>query len=252
MSGNAIETGRSVTSKVVAILMTFADGEAHTLTEVARLAGMPTSTVHRLMGELAESGALERIDGSHYRVGLPLKAICTLPARPPHVHERAQRVMQDLSTAALAPVRLGVLAEGRVAYIEKASVQSPVSSYADGSTVPVHASSMGKALLAFSPPGTLDMIVARGLKAYTRHTLTSAEALRKSLARTRASRVAISRWELVMGVSTVAVPVFGEGGTVTAALELTVRDLRSDMRLVHPLLVVAARSMSHDLATSPG
>ena len=37
MAGNAIEPGRSVTSKVVAILLTFGDGEEHSLTEIARL-----------------------------------------------------------------------------------------------------------------------------------------------------------------------------------------------------------------------
>jgi hypothetical protein len=37
---------------------------------------------------------------------------------------------------------------------------------------------------------------------------------------------------------------------VVAALELTVRDLRTDLRLLHPVLMVAARSLSRELATS--
>jgi IclR family acetate operon transcriptional repressor len=250
VAGNSMESGRSVTSKVVAILMTFADGEVRTLTEVARLAGIPTSTVHRLIGELTSWGVLERTEGSQYRVGVPLKEICRHGTRVPNLHERARRVMEDLSVVAHTPVRLGVLVDSRVCYIEKTSVNRPVSSYSDGCTAPVHATSMGKALLAFSPPMTVETVVARGLKAFTAHTLTSVEDLRKALSAIRLSRVAVSRWEWVSGVSTVAVPVFGGGGKVVAALELTVRDLRTDLRTLHPVLIVAARSLSRELASS--
>ena len=51
MAGNSTDAGRSVTSKVVAILLTFADGNIHSLTEIARLAGLPVSTAHRLATE---------------------------------------------------------------------------------------------------------------------------------------------------------------------------------------------------------
>jgi hypothetical protein len=37
MAGNSAEPGRSVTSKIVAILLTFRDGNEHSLTEIARL-----------------------------------------------------------------------------------------------------------------------------------------------------------------------------------------------------------------------
>jgi hypothetical protein len=53
MAGNAIEPGRSVTSKVAAILLTFGDGAEHSLTEIARLTCLPVSTTHRLVTELA-------------------------------------------------------------------------------------------------------------------------------------------------------------------------------------------------------
>ena len=57
LSGNSSESGRSVTSKIVAILLTFADGTLHPLTEIAGLTGIPTSTVHRLVSELVASAS---------------------------------------------------------------------------------------------------------------------------------------------------------------------------------------------------
>jgi DNA-binding IclR family transcriptional regulator len=53
MAGNSTESGRSVTSKITSILMTFTEGSVHSLTEIARLAGLPVSTAHRLTSELA-------------------------------------------------------------------------------------------------------------------------------------------------------------------------------------------------------
>src|ERR1700753_2861194 len=83
MAGNSAEPGRSVTSKIVAILLTFHDGNEHSLTEIARLTCLPVSTAHRLVTELAGWGVLERTDESMFRIGLPIKATSRRPAFNP-------------------------------------------------------------------------------------------------------------------------------------------------------------------------
>ena len=55
MAGNCLDSGRTVTSKVTAILLTFAQGNEHSMAEIARLTGLPISTAHRLMTELTSS-----------------------------------------------------------------------------------------------------------------------------------------------------------------------------------------------------
>ena len=62
MAGNSTDPGRSVTSKVTAILMVFADGDVHSLTEIAAYADLPTSTAHRLASELVAWRLLERTE----------------------------------------------------------------------------------------------------------------------------------------------------------------------------------------------
>ena len=47
--------------------------------------------------------------------------------------------------------------------------------------VPAHAAASGKALLAFSPPYVIDRVIAAGLPAFTRHTITSPDVLRQRL-----------------------------------------------------------------------
>jgi DNA-binding IclR family transcriptional regulator len=253
VAGNSTDAGRSVTSKVVSILLSFTDGTEQSLTEIARLAGLPVSTAHRLVSELAAWGILERTDDAHYRVGSPLKVLGSTAPHPPSLHERARRVMEDLSAATRTDVRLGVLDGLEVAYTERACGHRPASHLWGSRTVPVHATAMGKALIAFSPTGKLDEVISHGLDRYTPYTLTTPDRLRRSLAVTRLTRVAISRWELELGSSSVAVPVFGGGGSVVAAIELKVRDLRSDLRAMQPALVVAARGLSRELGVGrPG
>ncbi len=250
MAGNSAETGRSVTSKVIAILMTFTDGSTHSLTEIARLAVLPISTAHRLVTELAARGVLDRTEDGSYQVGLPLRMIGTRASNPPNIQERAPRVMEDLSTATRARVRLGVFDGLEVAYIEKAPGHRPVTTFGAAATLPAHATALGKALLAFTSPRVVDLIIAEGLRAYTPYTLTTPDRFRRALAVTRLTRIAVSRWELDLGVSTVATPVFAPGGHVVAALDLRVHDLRSDLQVVQPALIVAARSLSRELVTA--
>jgi len=250
MAGNSAEPGRSVTSKIVAILLTFHDGNEHSLTEIAQLTCLPVSTAHRLVTELAAWGVLERTDESRFRVGLPIKAIGARTSYTPAIIEAARRVLEDLVTAARTCARLGILTDTGVAYIEKRCDHSPVTTFAQTPRLPAHATALGKALLAFSPADMVDDVIASGLQRYTPSTLTEPDRLRRCLASIRLTRVAISRWELRPGVCEVAVPVFGSGGLAVAALELEVPNLRADLQMASSVLTVATRGLSRQLAAS--
>jgi DNA-binding IclR family transcriptional regulator len=248
MAGNSADAGRSVTSKVVAILQTFSQGDRHSLTEIAHRTGLPISTVHRLASELSAYGMLERTDDAHYRIGTPLRVIGSIADDPPTLHERARAIMEDVAATTHTDVRLGVLEGGQVAYIEKRSGHRPISGSSTTGRLPAHATALGKALLAFSPVRTVDAVIAAGLKHYTPYTLATPDRLRRALAETRLSFVAASRWELAPQECAIAAPVFGAGGVLLAALELQVRDLRVDTPHLQPALLVAARSLSRQLA----
>jgi DNA-binding IclR family transcriptional regulator len=248
VAGNSTEVGRSVTSKITSILMTFTEGSEHSLTEIARLAGLPISTAHRLTSELASWRLLERTEDGLYRAGLPLRMIGTGAGCPPSIGERAPCVLEDLSSAMRSRVRLGVLHELEVAYIEKQPGPHPVSAFTPAATLPAHPTALGRALLAFSPTSTVEMTIMRGLRPYTQHTVTSPDRFRRALAVTRLTRVAVTRWELEAGSCGVAMPVFGPGGEVVAAIEVAVRDLGKELQPVMAALSIASRSLSRELA----
>ncbi|HLL68091.1 MAG TPA: IclR family transcriptional regulator [Micromonosporaceae bacterium] len=253
MAGNSSDAGRSVTNKVIAILLVFTRGNRYSLSEIARLTGLPISTTHRLATELAACGILERSEDGSYLPGAHLKMIGgqSMPGLST-LHEKARWVMEDLAAAtARATVRFGVLSNLRIAFIERPPGTRPVSTFYEASTCPAHATAIGKALLAFSPPETVDLVIDRGLEQYTPHTLTTPERLRRALAVTRLTHVAIARGELEPMTASIAVPVFGAGGEAVGALELQAQDPMELPRLQAPL-VVAARSLSRELAAANG
>jgi hypothetical protein len=63
----------------------------------------------------------------------------------------------------------------------------------------------------------------------------------------RLTRVAVTRWEFEPKACGVAVPVFGPGGEVVAALELTVGDLGRDLHPAMTALSIASRSLSREI-----
>ena len=235
-------------SKVSAILAAFSVGDAHTMTEIAKRAGLPISTAHRLLLELTSQGLLYRAPDGRFRVGLTLRVVGgrqngTIPG----IAERAQHVLADLSEATHRETRLGVLAGMAVAYIEKQPGHRPASMFADGRTLPAHATALGRAILAFSAPQLVDVLIRQGLPAYTSRTTTAPDKLRRALAITRLSRFALSRGELEPDHSAIASPVFGPGGEVAAAIEIRLCNTAVDMPALGPALAVAARSLSREL-----
>ena len=72
MAGNSTYVGRSVSSKVTAIPMVFADGDVHMLTEIAASADFLTST-RTVWPWTGRRRLLERTEEPSYRIGWPLR-----------------------------------------------------------------------------------------------------------------------------------------------------------------------------------
>ena len=249
MAGNTIESGRTVASKLTAILQTFAEGAEHSMTEIARLTGLPMSTAHRLMSELTSRQFLERKSGGQFRVGLALRMIGGIDAGPARITERGPCVLEDLAACMKGRARMGVLEDLDVSYIEKGS--EPATSPSAGGSVPAHSSAMGLALLAFSPDETVARIIASGAHRGSRHTVDAPDRLRHTLEVIRLTRVAVTRPEFGSGAHSVAMPVFGPGGRVVAAFELALPNSQDrDVASAVAVLTIACRSLSRELSSA--
>jgi len=238
---------RSAVSRITAILSTFLTGRSHSVTEMARLTGLPVSTTHRIAVDLASWQLLHRTADGRYRIGIILRQLGGDAWSMPVLTERGPHVVTDLCEATRRRARLGVLENGRVSYVEKRVGADPVTPFGQSATLPAHATAVGKALLAFAPREVVAG-VAKHLTAYTPHTLHTPDRLQRALGIVRLTRNAVAHQELVLGESAVAVPVFGCGGEAIAALEIELHDLRADLELCKAVLAVAARGLSRELA----
>jgi len=245
VAGNGSEPRRSVISKVVAIVRSFDSGGSLTVTEIAHVADLPLSTVHRLAHELAAWGILHRRDDGRFEA--VLRARSGHGDWPPDLRALAAPTVDDLYTVTKNDVRLGVLDGPRVSYVEKTDGSRPLSDFSEAAKLPAHATALGRALLAFSPAETVDHLVRYGLRSYTSSTVTTAARLRHALNVVRMRGVAVVSHELLPDHSAAAVPVFGPDGEAVAALEVRLRDVRAELPCVVPALTIAARALCRDL-----
>jgi DNA-binding IclR family transcriptional regulator len=244
---SAAPSPRSVVGRLTAILLTFRGGGPYSMTELAQLTGLPLSTTHRLVGDLACWQLLRRRSDGLYEVGPNLQRLAGDIALVPTLDDRAPLAVTDLFEVTHRRSRLGVLNDDRVLYVERRTLDRPPTRFSADATLPAHATALGKALLAFAPRETVAS-VSRNLAAYTPQTLIRPERLLRELRLARLVGIALSRGELAPGDTAIAAPVFGAGGRVIAALEVQVRDLRDDVQMCRPALVVAARGLSRELS----
>ncbi len=125
---------------------------ALTLSALARRAGLPLATAHRLVGELHRWGALARRRAGEYVIGRRLWDLGLLAPVQAGLRQAASPFLHDLYGATLATVHLAVRDGTEVLYIDRLSghVSVPVVSKI-GSRLPMHATGVGKVLLAYAP-----------------------------------------------------------------------------------------------------
>jgi DNA-binding IclR family transcriptional regulator len=247
MAGNSSQPGRSVVSKFSAILMTFRQGGSHSLSEISSLSGLPISTTHRMVNDLADWLLLEKdCDGRTYRPGVALQSLFSGPCCVSrNVRDRAAPWLVDLHRAVGADVRFGILELDAMTYIEKRQ-DCAVSQFSAAATLPLHATAGGKVLLAFTPDREQRRLLDRRLTAFTSRTIVDPDQLRWVLKKVRLNGFAVADRELRSDCTTIAAPIFGAGGRIVAALDVDVADPASAFDCVRPALSVAASGLSRE------
>lgn len=249
VSGNAGTAGRSVTSRALAMLGAFDERHRRlTLSELARRAELPVPTAHRLAAELVAWGALSRLGSGEYVVGRRLWDIGLLAPVQTGLRQVASPYLHDLYGATLATVHLAVR-EGRQAlYVDRLSGHASVPVVSTvGSRLPLHATGVGKVLLANAPADVQDAVLA-DLSRVTPYTVSQPGLLRRQLERVRTIDFATTVEEMSLGACSVAVPI-RVGGDVVAALGVVVPTLRRERSRLLSALQVAARGIGRCLAS---
>ena len=162
----------------------------------------------------------------------------------------------DLARSSGEAVYLGVLHQGGVLIVHHVFRPDDTFQTLDvGSLLPLHASSLGKVLLAYGT-ATIESARQSELEAYTRHTLADREQLARALAEVREVGWAAEIQEMTMGEAGLAAPIRGHGGLVVGAIGLSgpvERICDSQGRPRQSLITLireAARAISRDLGAT--
>ncbi|WP_250550391.1 IclR family transcriptional regulator [Pseudonocardia sp. H11422] len=251
MAGGSTQwRGRSVISKVVSLLDAFTPATRElSLGELAQITGLPVSTTYRLASELVAWGGLERAgSGAGYRIGMRLWELGTLAPPGETLRDVALPFMQDLCQATHESVHLAVLDGREALYVDTIAGRSavPVRSRRGG-RLPLHATGVGKVLLAHAPAALLEELLEAGLPRYTPRTVIAPAHLRRALAEVRRTGVAYAREEMSLGSLSVASPVVDGDGAVVAAMAVVLRAGHGDLRRLAPAVRTAAISTSRSL-----
>lgn len=252
MAGGSTQwRGRSVISKVVSLLDAFSPARPElSLGELARITGLPVSTTYRLASELVGWGGLERAEGgTGYRIGVRLWELGALAPRGATLREVTLPFMQDLYQATRENVNLAVLDGREALYLDTIAGRTAVRVRSRrGGRLPLHATGVGKVLLAHAPESLLAELVDAGLRRYTPYTVVAPGHLRRALNDVRRTGIAYAREEMTLGSQSVASPIADAEGTVVAALAVVLRTGHGDVRKLGPAVRTAAISASRALA----
>ncbi|PJN40584.1 IclR family transcriptional regulator [Streptomyces sp. CB02959] len=204
-------------------------GEAG-VTEIADELGVHKSTAFRLLGVLENRGlvAQEQERGKYY-LGAGVLRLAGAAAVRLDISQEGAAVCRTLADELGETVNIAVLESDAAVNIMQA--RGPASVTAQnwlGRRTPLHATSSGKALLAYQPSPVQEAVLARKLPRLTERTVTSAVALRDQLAEVVERGFAVAVEELELGLRAVAAPVRAHDGSVIGAISVSVPAYRLD------------------------
>jgi DNA-binding IclR family transcriptional regulator len=190
------------------------------LREVSAELEAPKSSLLPLLRALTARGYLEQSRMGEYRLGACARALGNGSAAQRELPELARASLLELMRRTGETVFLGALAGDGMSVIYVDKVESDqIIRYAAGvgDRRPLHATSSGKAILAFLPPDERETLLkALPLARHTERTVTSLPALRAALEAIRRAGVCVSLDEMVRGACGVAAPIFDGAGRVAA------------------------------------
>ena len=244
------ETITSTVEKSIEVLFHLhGAGEPLGVSALGRSLGLPRSTVHRLLAPLLRRGLVERDGDRRYRPGFALVALGLGVLRGDPLVAAASPVLEAEAQDLGETVFLTAARGGRIAVLEKAEGRGFLrASPQVGSTVPVHATAVGKLQLAFAPEA---VVVGEPFDAFTPATRATPEALAREVELARHRGYAENRDEWIPGLAVVAAPVL-VAGAMAGAVSIAVPSARLAALGADALAARAVRAAGHVAARLSG
>ena len=222
------------------------------VSELSERLGLAKGTVHGLLRTLQEHGLVEQhADSDKYQLGPQLLQLSNRYLDLSELRSRSLAWSELLASRAEEAVRVGVPHDGGVLVVHHVFRPDATLQILEvGAVLPLHATALGKAVLAYLDE-MRDDLLAGTLPKLTGHTHATPVALRRELAKVREQGYAVEREEAVLGEVGLAAPIFDRRGEAVGAIGVAgprERVLRRGREApVAAAVIEAARGISRDL-----
>lgn len=210
--------------RAIVILKALASGEGMSLSELAAAAGQAPATVYRVLSTFEGHGVVEfqpaqqlwNIGPEAFRIGSAFLMRTSLV-------EQARAVMRDLMAETGETANLAIADGAQVVFLSQVETHEPIRAFfRPGTRGPIHASGIGKALLAYAAPDRIERLVHEaGLPAFTAQTIIDRAALMEALAAIRTQGWAMDDEERTDGMRCIAAPIFNEFREAIAGVSIS-------------------------------
>jgi DNA-binding IclR family transcriptional regulator len=192
--------------------------------EISRKLNIPKSSASYILRTLETRSYLMRDEESgKYRVGLKILSLSRGALSGLDVRGVASPIMRHLTRETGLTCHLAILDGPDAVYIEKVEPEGFIRMDTwVGRRMRVHATSVGKALVAHVTQDRLEEILRKsGMEKRTSRTITTLPRLLKELEKIRVQGYAVDDEENNLGARCVGAPIFNDRGTIEAALGLS-------------------------------
>lgn len=209
------------------------------VSDIAPAVDIPLPTVYRMVMTLVAEGYLDHLPNGDYRPSTKVLTLGSAALRSLDLVELATPRLQQLGQATGETVNLAVLTGDRVLYLVRLRNSDLVTANIQvGSTLAAVHTSIGKLLLSYLEPATLDALITDDSFQVNHgpNAKESLDELRGELAKIRTEDWAMQDEELAFGLRSVAAPVRDRTGTVVAGANVAVQSRDwSSQRIVREL-----------------
>ena len=208
------------------------------------------ATVYRILVTLEGRGLVEfDHDEQVWHIGPRAFVIGSRFLRRTSLVDRARPIMRKLMEATGETANLGIEKEGSVLFLSQVETHASIRAFfPPGTLSPMHASGIGKALLAHMDEDRLDRLLAAvDLQAFTDRSIINPEALKKDLAAIRALGFSVDNEEKNSGMRCIAAPVFDINREAVAGLSVsgpTSRVSEAEIERLSRPVIEAARQLT--------
>jgi IclR family pca regulon transcriptional regulator len=192
------------------------------IAQVSHITGIPRAAARRSLHTLAKLGFVAMDDTNQFYLRPRILSLSHSYLSASPLAMLSQPILDKLGEEIGESCSLAVLDSDEIVYLARSSASRVISpSLNVGRRIPAYCTSIGRILLAHLPDQELEYYLEHTrLQAYTEHTVTDRNELRKILMEARANGYAYSREQMEPRLSSLAVPVRDTSGQYVAGINV--------------------------------